>query len=91
MSHQRRILYLQPSESFGGAERQIAAVLPHLQSQGVAVTALVGPGHTIVDWLREAGIEDVVHAPSFPRDTCDARGVGPLTRAQEFVMHAGEV
>ena len=37
----RRILYVQPSELFGGAERQIAAVLPQFQKQGVAVTALV--------------------------------------------------
>jgi glycosyltransferase involved in cell wall biosynthesis len=91
MLNQRRVLYLQPSELFGGAERQVAAVLPHLQRQGVAVTALVGPGHTIVDWLREAGVEDIVHSPSFPRDMSDARGVGQLARAQEFVMQAGEV
>jgi hypothetical protein len=91
MVNQRRVLYLQPSDSCDGPERQVAAVLPHLRSHGIAVTALVGPGHTLVAWLRAAGLEDVVHSPSFPRDVSDARGVGPLTRAQEFVMHAGKV
>jgi len=88
MSNQRRILYIQPSELFGGAERQIAAVLPQLQKQGVAVTALVGPGHTIVDWLEGAGVRDVVHSQSFPRDMSDARGFARLARAREFVVRA---
>jgi glycosyltransferase involved in cell wall biosynthesis len=88
MLSQRHVLYLQPSELFGGAERQIAAVLPQLQKQGVAVTALVGPGHTIVDWLESAGVRDVVHSPRFPRDMADARGFARLARAQEFVGRA---
>jgi glycosyltransferase involved in cell wall biosynthesis len=88
MSNQRRILYIQPSELFGGAERQIAAVLPQLEKQGVAVTALVGPGHTIVDWLEGAGVRDVVHSQSFPRDMSDARGFAQLGRAREFVAQA---
>lgn len=88
MLNQRHILYLQPSELFGGAERQIAAVLPQLQKQGVTVTALVGPGHTIVDWLESAGVGDVVHSRSFPRDMSDARGLALLARAQEFVAQA---
>jgi glycosyltransferase involved in cell wall biosynthesis len=91
MLEHRRILYLQPSELFGGAERQIAAVLPQLQLHGVAVTALVGPGHTIVDWLAQSGVKDIIHSSSFPRDMSDARGVGQLTRAQEFVSQAGVV
>lgn len=91
MLNQRRVLYLQPSELFGGAERQVAAVLPHLQKQGIAVTALVGPGHTIVDWLREAGVDHVIHSSRFPRDMSDAGGVGQLARAQEFVVLAGTV
>src|SRR4029079_7027058 len=72
------VLYVQPSELFGGAERQVAAMLPQLQRQGVAVTALVGPGRTIVDWLRGAGVKDIVHSPAFPRDHSDARGFGWL-------------
>jgi glycosyltransferase involved in cell wall biosynthesis len=86
-----RILYLQPSELFGGAERQMAAVLPQLQKHGVAVTALVGPGGTIVDWLRDAGVEDIVCSSSFPRDQSNARGLEQLVRARDFVAQAGVV
>jgi glycosyltransferase involved in cell wall biosynthesis len=81
----RRILYVQPSELFGGAERQIAAVLPQFQKQGVAVTALVGPGQTIVDWLKGAGVKDIVRSPNFPRDQSEAQGLGHVVRAGEFV------
>jgi glycosyltransferase involved in cell wall biosynthesis len=91
MKTERHVLYVQPSELFGGAERQIAATLPQLQEQGIAVTALVGPGHTIVDWLRDAGVQDIVHSPSFPRDHSDARGLGWLARSREFVTQAGVV
>jgi glycosyltransferase involved in cell wall biosynthesis len=84
----RQILYVQPSELFGGAERQIASMLPQLQKQGVGVTALVGPGRTIVDWLEGAGVKDIVHSTSFPRDMSDARGVELLARTQEFVAQA---
>jgi glycosyltransferase involved in cell wall biosynthesis len=86
-----RILYVQPSELFGGAERQMAAVLPELQNQGVEVTALVGPGPTIVDWLKAAGVKDIVASRSFPRDQSDARGVEQLVRAGEFVAQTSVV
>ena len=87
LSH-RRILYLQPSELFGGAERQIAAVLPQFQKQGVAVTALVGPGQTIVDWLQGAGVKDIVRSRNFPRDQSEARGLGHIAVASEFIAKA---
>src|SRR5262245_54196185 len=88
MSTPARILYVQPSELFGGAERQVSSVLAQLQRQGVAVTALVGPGRTIVDWLRGAGVRDIVHSPSFPRDHSEARGLGWLARSREFVARS---
>jgi glycosyltransferase involved in cell wall biosynthesis len=91
MSTHTRILYVQPSELFGGAERQMAAVLPQLQKQGIAVTALVGPGGTIVNWLKDAGVEDIVRSASFPQDQSDARGFEQLVRAREFVAQAGVV
>src|SRR5262245_7754682 len=91
MLTERHILYVQPSELFGGAERQVAALLPQLQRQGIAVTALVGPGPTIVEWLRDAGVKDIVHSPSFPRDHSDARGLGWLARSREFAAQAGVV
>lgn len=86
-----RILYVQPSELFGGAERQMAAVLPQLQNQGVRVTALVGPGPTIVDWLKAAGVKDIVPSASFPRDQSDARGLEQVVRASEFVAQTSVV
>jgi glycosyltransferase involved in cell wall biosynthesis len=84
----KHILYVQPSELFGGAERQVAAMLPQLQKQGVAVTALVGPGRTIVDWLRAAGVKDILHSPSFPRDHSNAPGLAWLKRSREFLAQA---
>jgi glycosyltransferase involved in cell wall biosynthesis len=87
----RRLLYVQPSELFGGAERQIAAVLPQLQKHGVAVTALVGPGRTIVDWLEGAGVDDIVHSKSFPRDDSDAAGFQSVGRVTEFVARTSAV
>ena len=87
----RRILYVQPSELFGGAERQIAAVLPRLAQQGVAVTALVGPGRTIVDWLEGAGVADIVYSKSFPRDDSDASGFQSVGRMNEFVARTSAI
>jgi len=87
----RRILYVQPSELFGGAERQIASVLPRLQERGVAVTALVGPGRTIVDWLEGAGAEDIVYSQRFPRDDSDASGLQSVGRMNEFVTRTSAI
>jgi len=86
-----RLLYIQPSENFGGAERQAAALIPLLPRYGFDVTALVGPGSVIVDWLRAAGVEDIVHSPSFPRDWAESRGFERLGRAADFVSHVDPV
>jgi glycosyltransferase involved in cell wall biosynthesis len=85
------ILYIQPSELFGGAERQAATLLPHLPDEGLEVTALVGPGTTIVDWLQAAGVKDVVHSTAFPRDWAESRGLERLARAAAFVHQAGRL
>ena len=71
-----------------GPSAQVAAMLPQLQKQGVAVTALVGPGRTIVDWLRAAGVKDILHSPSFPREHSNARGLAWLKRSREFLGQA---
>jgi glycosyltransferase involved in cell wall biosynthesis len=91
MTHTARILYIQPSELFGGAERQAATLLPHLPDEGLEVTALVGPGTTIVDWLRAAGVKDVVHSTAFPRDWAESRGLQRLGRAVAFVHQASRL
>jgi glycosyltransferase involved in cell wall biosynthesis len=90
-SPRTRILYVQPSDHFGGAERQAATLLPRLVKQGVDVTALVGPGRTILDWLKTAGVSDIVHSDNFPADWAEARGFERLGRAREFVARAGRL
>src|SRR5215213_6570238 len=86
-----RVLYVQPSAHFGGAERQAATLLPRLGDQGMDVTALVGPGRTIVDWLQAAGVGDIVHSANFPPDWADARGLERLGGVREFVARAGRL
>jgi glycosyltransferase involved in cell wall biosynthesis len=83
-----RVLYVQPSELFGGAERQAATVLPQLAAQGLEVTALVGPGETIVDWLHAAGIR-TLYSRRFPRDWAESRGLERIGRALDFVRQVG--
>jgi glycosyltransferase involved in cell wall biosynthesis len=91
MNRPTNLLYIQPSELFGGAERQAASLLPQLARLGLKVTALVGPGTTIVEWLRHAGVEDIVHSNHFPRDWAESRGLERLARARDFVHCAGLV
>ena len=62
--------------------------MPLLQKQGVAVTALVGPGRTIVDWLRTAGVKDIVHSAELPGEHSNARGLAWLKRSREFLAQA---
>jgi glycosyltransferase involved in cell wall biosynthesis len=88
VSPRTRILYVQPSDHFGGAERQAATLLPRLVKRGVDVTALVGPGRTIVDWLQAAGVHDIVYSDLFPPDWAEARGMETLARVRDFVMRA---
>jgi glycosyltransferase involved in cell wall biosynthesis len=86
----RHILFVQPSELFGGAERQVAAILPQLQKEGIAVTALVGPSRTIVEWLRDAGVNDVVLSPNFAHDRSEARRL-PWSTVSQFLARAAVV
>jgi glycosyltransferase involved in cell wall biosynthesis len=86
-----RILYMQPSDHFGGAERQAATLLPRLVEQGLDVTALVGPGRTIVDWLQAAGVHDIVHTDKFPADWAGSRGIARLAVARDFVLRPGRL
>jgi len=71
-----RLLYLQPSSTFGGAERQASLSVPLLAKLGFDVTTMVGPSTSGIDWLREYGAEDVVHTPDFPGGWPKPRGFG---------------
>lgn len=75
-----RLLYLLPSEAFGGAERQGVAHVRALPSLGIDVTAMVGPGTEIVHALQASGVADFVYFEDFPGSGDDrpawARTVG---------------
>jgi glycosyltransferase involved in cell wall biosynthesis len=73
-----RVLYLQPSTNFGGAERQATINIGTLERRGFKVVPMVGPGKTIVDWLHAAGVRDVVHSRSFPGGWPKLQGLGRL-------------
>jgi glycosyltransferase involved in cell wall biosynthesis len=82
-----RILYLQPSPLFGGAERQLTSITPLLSQYGVDVLPVVGPGHVIVDWLAEQGVSPVIHRSSFLGAPGEARGVPKLTLPLRYLTH----
>src|SRR5204862_4051738 len=73
-----RLLYLQPSSTFGGAERQASIVVPLLSKLGFDVTTMVGPSTSGIDWLRENGADDLIHTPNFPGGWPKPRGLGRL-------------
>jgi glycosyltransferase involved in cell wall biosynthesis len=73
-----RVLYVQPSDLFGGEERQLVTVLPSLAAHGIDALPLVGPGRTIVEWLEARGVRDTVFSPSFPGNWQPARGIHRL-------------
>src|SRR6185436_854740 len=91
----RRLLYLQPSSSFGGAERQASIAVPLLAKMGFDVTVMVGPSTSGIDWLREYGADDLIHTPSFPGGWRKPRGLGRLALPGRYLRCvrrvAGEV
>jgi glycosyltransferase involved in cell wall biosynthesis len=63
-----RILYVIPSEGFGGAERQAIYHASRLPRFGVEVVPLVGPGRLIVEQLAREGIRHVEFSAGLLRD-----------------------
>src|SRR3954447_24228600 len=61
-----RLLYLQPSASFGGAERQASIAVPLLSKLGFGVPVMQGPRTSGLDWRHEYGAADLVHTRNFP-------------------------
>ena len=57
---------MQPCSSFGGAERQASLNVPRLSESGFDVLPLVGPSQTIVRWLNDNGVDELVHTHEFP-------------------------
>src|SRR5262252_10636033 len=73
-----RLLYLQPSSTFGGAERQASIAVPLLSKLGFDITTMLGPSTSGLDWLREHGVEDLIHTPDFPGGWRKPRGLQRL-------------
>jgi len=82
-----RVLYLQPSPLFGGAERQLTAITPLLSQYGVDVLPMVGPGHVVVDWLAEQGVAPVIRTSSFLGALAEARGIAKLTLPLRYLTY----
>jgi len=80
-----RVLYLQPSANFGGAERQAATSIPFLGEWGIDVVPLVGPGQTVVDWLEERGVTGFIHSCNFPADWPAASRWARVRHAARYV------
>src|SRR5262245_28872003 len=80
-----RLLYLQPSSSFGGAERQASLSVPLLSKLGFDVTIMVGPSTSGIDWLRDYGADDIVHTPDFPGGWRKPRGLGRLALPARYL------
>jgi glycosyltransferase involved in cell wall biosynthesis len=86
-----RVLYIQPSPLFGGAERQLTSISPLLRHYGVDTLPLVGPGHVILDWFSEQGVDGVISSSSFPGEWDKLRGPARLTLPFRYVgagLHA---
>jgi glycosyltransferase involved in cell wall biosynthesis len=86
-----RVLYLQPCASFGGAERQASIVIPLLGGFGVDVVPLVGPGQTIVRWLEEQGVGEIVHSRRFPGDWRRPSKLGRLWLPARYYQCAQDI
>jgi glycosyltransferase involved in cell wall biosynthesis len=82
-----RILYLQPSPLFGGAERQLTSMSPLLHHHGIDVLPLVGPGRVIVDWFHEQGVSEVMTTANFPGEWDRLRGPARLTLPFRYVSY----
>ena len=63
-----RLLYVQPAEVFGGAERQGVLHMAGLRRHGFEVVPVVGPGKMILPELEALGVEDYVHLDRFPHE-----------------------
>ena len=80
-----RLLYLQPSSTFGGAERQASIAVPLLANLGFDVTTMMGPSTSGIDWLREYGVEDLIHTPNFPGGWRKLHGLGRLALPARYL------
>lgn len=77
-SNRIRVLYLQPCEAFGGAERQASTAIPRLAQWGIDVVPLVGPNPTLCRWLDAQQVRGTILSPDFPGAWPKVRGLRRL-------------
>jgi glycosyltransferase involved in cell wall biosynthesis len=75
-----RILYVQPAEGFGGAERQSVVLIRRLRELGHDVFPFVGPGEPIRNALEAAGISDYIFTDAFPKAAIEPMSLGERVR-----------
>lgn len=61
-----RLLYVQPSEGFGGAERQSVVMARYLPFEDIEVIPFIGPGEPIARALKDAGITNFEYCKDLP-------------------------
>jgi len=71
-----RILYIQPAEGFGGAERQGVCHMRRLLDLGHDVVPVVGPGEVIREAIEREGVRDYVFVPDCVSQTTKPRHDG---------------
>ena len=82
-----RLLYLQPSEGFGGAERQAVLAARRLPEFGIEVLPVVGAGREICGELERCGVRNYVFLPAIGVPPDRPSGIpGKLARAAKFAV-----
>lgn len=64
-----RIMYVLPTQAFGGAERQALLHIKRLPECGIDVLPIVGPGKPMCRALEAAGVKDYVFLDEIPEQT----------------------
>ena len=82
-----RLLYLQPSEGFGGAERQAVLAARRLPEFDIEVLPVVGSGREICGELERCGVRNYVFLPAIGVPPDRPSGIpGKLARAAKFAV-----
>jgi len=64
-----RVMYVLPTQAFGGAERQALLHIRRLPDYGIDVLPVVGPGQPMCRALEQAGVTDYVFLDDVPEET----------------------
>ncbi len=82
-----KILYIQPAEGFGGAERQGTLHIRGLRARGFEVVPVVGPSPALARELTRVGVADFTVGEHFPAETHSKLSVlGDARFAHDYVQ-----